>query len=196
MLKNVEIYEIMWFEDVGVKVMLLVMGKYFGCYVFKDKLKEFGFELGDNVLQDVFCWFKDLVDCKKYVYDEDIEVLVEDEINILGESIKVIVLMVIVGIGGFQKVILIMDVDGQYIIKEVMGDGLVDVIFNVIKVIVLYEVILLFYQVYVVIEGMDVQVEVFVWLEVDGCIVIGKGVDIDMLVVFVWVYVLVMNKLV
>jgi isopropylmalate/homocitrate/citramalate synthase len=78
MLKNAETYEIMRPEDVGVKATSLVMGKHSGRHAFRDKLKELGFELGDNALQDAFRRFKDLADRKKHVYDEDIEALVED----------------------------------------------------------------------------------------------------------------------
>ena len=56
------------------------MGKHSGRHAFREKLKELGYELGDNAFEDAFKRFKDLADRKKHVFDEDIEALVDDEI--------------------------------------------------------------------------------------------------------------------
>lgn len=195
MLKNAETYEIMRPEDVGVKATSLVMGKHSGRHAFKDKLKELGYELGDNALQEAFRRFKDLADRKKHVYDEDIEALVENEIAIAGETTKVLALTVIAGTGGPQKAILTMDVNGQHITKEATGDGPVDATFNAIKAIVPHEATLQLYQVHAVTEGTDAQAEVSVRLEADGRIATGKGADTDTLVSSARAYVSAMNKL-
>ncbi|MEP0233865.1 2-isopropylmalate synthase [Roseibium sp.] len=195
MLKNAETYEIMRPEDVGVKATSLVMGKHSGRHAFKDKLKELGYELGDNALQDAFRRFKDLADRKKHVYDEDIDALVEDEISIAGENTKVIALTVIAGTGGPQKAILTMDVDGKHETREATGDGPVDATFNAIKAIVPHEATLQLYQVHAVTEGTDAQAEVSVRLEADGRIATGKGADTDTLVASARAYVSAMNKL-
>ena len=72
MLKNAGTYEIMTPESVGVSKTSLVMGKHSGRHAFKEKLKELGYELGENALEDAFARFKDLADRKKIVYDEDL----------------------------------------------------------------------------------------------------------------------------
>jgi len=195
MLKNAETYEIMRPEDVGVRATSLVMGKHSGRHAFKDKLKELGYELGDNALQEAFRRFKDLADRKKHVYDEDIEALVEDEIATANESIKVIALTVIAGTGGPQKAILTMDVNGQHVTKEATGDGPVDATFNAIKSIVPHEATLSLYQVHAVTEGTDAQAEVSVRLEASGRISTGKGADTDTLVASARAYVAAMNRL-
>ena len=80
MLKHPQTYEIMTPESVGVGKTSLVMGKHSGRNAFRDKLKELGYELGENALEDAFNRFKELADRKKHVYDEDIEALVDEEI--------------------------------------------------------------------------------------------------------------------
>ena len=80
MLKNVETYEIMRPEDVGVKATSLVLGKLSGRHAFRDKLETLGYELDDDAFEDAFRRFKDLADKKKHVFDEDIVALVDDEI--------------------------------------------------------------------------------------------------------------------
>ncbi|WP_430511708.1 2-isopropylmalate synthase [Pannonibacter phragmitetus] len=195
MLKNAETYEIMRPEDVGVKATSLVMGKHSGRHAFKDKLKELGYELGDNALQEAFRRFKDLADRKKNVYDEDIEALVEDEISTSGEGAKVIALTVIAGTGGPQKAILTMDIDGRHETKEATGDGPVDATFKAIRAICPHNATLSLYQVHAVTEGTDAQAEVSVRLEANGRIATGKGADTDTLVASARAYVAAMNRL-
>ena len=48
MLKNVETYEIMRPEDVGLSKSTLSLGKLSGRAAFRDKLKQLGYQLGDN----------------------------------------------------------------------------------------------------------------------------------------------------
>ena len=80
MLKHTQTYEIMTPESVGVGKTSLVMGKHSGRNAFRSKLKELGYELGENALEDAFNRFKALADRKKHVYDEDLEALVDEEI--------------------------------------------------------------------------------------------------------------------
>ncbi|NRG17889.1 2-isopropylmalate synthase [Rhizobiales bacterium] len=195
MLKNAETYEIMRPEDVGVKSTSLVMGKHSGRHAFRDKLKELGYEVGDNAFQDAFRRFKELADRKKHVYDEDIEALIETEIATQGEQIKVIALTVIAGTGGPQKAILTMDIDGRHETREATGDGPVDATFNAIKDIVPHDATLSLYQVHAVTEGTDAQAEVSVRLEADGRMATGKGADTDTLVASARAYVSALNKL-
>src|ERR687886_1299568 len=71
-LKNVQTYEIMRPEDVGLFRSSLVMGKHSGRHAFKKKLEELGYAIGENALNDAFIRFKALADKKKEVFDEDI----------------------------------------------------------------------------------------------------------------------------
>ena len=80
MLKNVETYEIMRPEDVGVNATSLMLGKLSGRHAFRDKLENMGYALEDAAFEDAFRRFKDLADKKKHVFDEDIVALVDDEI--------------------------------------------------------------------------------------------------------------------
>src|SRR5512136_1229417 len=173
MLKNAQTYEIMTPESVGVKQTSLVMGKHSGRHAFREKLKELGYDLGDNAFEDAFHRFKDLADRKKHVYDEDLEALVDQEIASAHDRIKVVALTVIAGTGGPQKATLTLDVDGKQHTHESTGDGPVDATFRAIKAIVPHEARLPLYQVSAVTEGTDAQAEVSVRLEADGKTVTG-----------------------
>jgi len=195
MLKNAETYEIMTPESVGVKATSLVMGKHSGRHAFRSKLKELGYEVGDNQLEDAFKRFKDLADRKKHVYDEDIEALIGDEVASAAESIRLLSLTVIAGTGGAAKAIISLDVEGTHVTKEVSGNGPVDAIFNAIKAIVPHEATLSLYQVHAVTEGTDAQAEVSVRLEEDGKSVTGRGADPDTMVASAKAYLSSLNKL-
>ncbi len=58
MLKNAETFEIMRPEDVGLAETNIVMGKHSGRAALRSKLKDLGYELADNQLNDVFVRFK------------------------------------------------------------------------------------------------------------------------------------------
>ncbi len=78
MLKSADTFEIMRPEDIGLSGTSLPLGKHSGRAALRAKLKELGFELADNQLNDVFVRFKALADRKKEVYDDDIVALVTD----------------------------------------------------------------------------------------------------------------------
>src|SRR5438067_826133 len=82
MLKYRETYEIMDPSTVGIPQSSLVMGKHSGRHAFKDRVKQLGFTLDDEQLEQAFVKFKALADKKKEVFDEDIEAIVDDQLEI------------------------------------------------------------------------------------------------------------------
>jgi 2-isopropylmalate synthase len=196
MLKNAQTYEIMTPESVGVKQTSLVMGKHSGRHAFVHKLRDLGYELAGNQLEDAFIRFKALADRKKHVYDEDIEALVDEEIATAQDRIKLVSLSVIAGTRGPQRATMKLDIDGRPAIEEREGNGPVDAVFNCIKALVPHEATLELFQVHAVTEGTDAQAEVSVRLSEDGKSVTGKGADPDTLVASANAYLAALNKLV
>ncbi len=195
MLKHNQTYEIMTPESVGLRESILVMGKHSGRHAFREKLKELGYELGDNAIQDAFRRFKDLADKKKQIFDEDIVALVDDEVFRGHDRIRVASLKVIAGTEGPQEAYLTLEIDGELHREEATGDGPVDAVFNAIKAICGHTAHLKLYQVHAVTQGTDAQAEVSVRLEEDGRTVIGRGADTDTLVASARAYVNALNKL-
>ena len=196
MLKNSQTYEIMTPESVGVSKTSLVMGKHSGRAAFREKLKEMGYDLGENALNDAFRRFKDLADRKKTVYDEDIAALVDDEIVTANDLIKVVGLTVIAGTNGPQSAALTLDFDGEKRTHQATGNGPVDAIFNAIHALVPHNAKLELFQVHAVTEGTDAQAEVSVRLSEAGKSVTGRGAEPDTLVAAARAYVSALNKLI
>jgi len=195
-LKNAQTYEIMTPESVGLKKSNLVMGKHSGRHAFREKLKELGYTLGDNAVNDAFKRFKDLADKKKEVFDEDLVALVDDEVVRENDRIKFVSLEVIAGTKvARQSADLELEVDGVLKHTTATGDGPVDALFNAIKQLTTDTQHLQIYQVNAVTGGTDAQAEVTVRLEENGKTVMGQGADTDTLVASARAYINALNKL-
>ncbi len=195
MLKHAGTYEIMTPESIGLGRSSLVMGKHSGRHAFKAKLKELGFELGDNALEEAFRRFKDLADKKKDVFDEDLVALVDDQVVRSNEHIRFVSLQVIAGSKGPQRADLELEIGGETKSTTATGDGPVDATFKAIKQLFPHEAHLQLYQVQAVTAGTDAQAEVTVRLEENGKTVNGQGADTDTLVASCKAYLHALNKL-
>lgn len=196
MLKNANTYEIMTPESVGLTESKLVMSKHSGRHAFREKLKELGFELGDNALNEAFARFKNLADRKKEIFEDDLIALVEDEMVRENERIRFLSLQVQAGTRGPQTATMVLSVDGKEAPASVVGNGPVDAIFKAVREIYPHEdARLLLYQVHAVTGGTDAQAEVTVRLEEKGKTVTGTGTDADTLVASARAYIHALNKL-
>ncbi|TRW96567.1 2-isopropylmalate synthase [Paracoccus sp. M683] len=195
-LKNVETFEIMKPADIGLNEANIAMGKHSGRAALRAKLKDLGYEVGDNQLKDVFVRFKSLADRKKEVFDEDLVALMQDSSANTGEDhLQVKHLRVICGSDG-QSADLTMVVDGEEKTVHATGDGPVDACFNAVKQIFPHQARLQLYQVHAVTEGTDAQATVSVRMEEDGRIVNGQSADTDTILASVKAYVGALNHLI
>ncbi len=194
MLKNARTYEIMTPESVGLTRSKLVLGKHSGRHAFREKLRELGYHLGDNAVEDAFRRFKDLADMKKEVFDEDIIALVDDEVLRANDRIRLVSLAVECGTRS-PKAALELNVEGDTRGCEDTGDGPVDAVFRCIKRLVPTEARLKLYQVHAVTGGTDAQAEVTVRLDEHGRTVNGQGADTDTIVASAKAYLNALNKL-
>ncbi|MFT6658658.1 2-isopropylmalate synthase [Maritalea sp.] len=195
MLKNAETFEIMTPASVGIKETSLVMGKHSGRAAFKDKLKDLGYELGDNAFQEAFVRFKDLADRKKTVYDDDLVALVDDEMGSIEDKIKLVAMSVSSTIGGDHVCDLTVSVEGEEKSVHISGSGSVDAIFNAIKEAVGANPHLVHYGVDAVTGGTDAQANAHVRLEMNGRIASGRTAEPDTLVASARAYLNAYNRL-
>jgi 2-isopropylmalate synthase len=195
MIKNRQTYEIMTPESVGLTHSSLKLGKLSGRNAFRTKLKELGYDLGDNALEEAFKRFKDLADRKRDIFDDDLIALVDDEMATAEQRVKFVSLEIYAGSKGPQRATLEIEVDGKLACVTATGNGPVDATFNAIKQIVPHEAQLQLYQVHAVTKGTDAQAEVSVRLEENGRTVNGQGADPDTLVASARAYLNALTKL-
>lgn len=195
MLKNSETFEIMRPSDVGLSGTSLPLGKHSGRAALRAKLKELGYELADNQLNDIFVRFKDLADRKKEVYDDDLIALIRQN-DTVEDHLKLKHLRVVCGTEGPQTADLTLEIEGEEKSVNATGDGPVDSAFNAVKAIFKHSARLQLYQVNAVTEGTDAQATVSVRLEEDGRIATGQSADTDTVVASVKAYINALNRLI
>ena len=196
MLKHTGTYEIMTPESVGLLESSLVLGKHSGKHAFNEKLKELGYNLGDNALMEIFGRFKDLADKKKEIFDEDIIALIGDQIQRNDEFIKFVSLFVNAGSLEKHEATITVDIDKIKKISTASGNGPVDATFNALKEITNIKSRLKLYQVHAITAGTDAQGEVTVRLEEEGLSSQAKGSDPDIIVASAKAYINALNRLI
>ncbi|PHP27214.1 2-isopropylmalate synthase [Limimaricola cinnabarinus] len=194
MLKNAETFEIMRPEDVGLAGTSLPLGKHSGRAALRAKLKDLGFEMAENQLNDTFVRFKELADRKKEVYDDDLIALVRQN-EAVSDRVRLKSLKVICGTEGPQHAEMTLTIDDAEKSVDATGDGPVDATFNAIKALFPHEARLQLYQVAAVTEGTDAQATVSVRLEEDGRIATGQSADTDTVVASAKAYINAVNRL-
>ncbi|MGB8621513.1 MAG: 2-isopropylmalate synthase [Paracoccaceae bacterium] len=195
MLKNAETFEIMRPEDIGLASTSLVMGKHSGRAALRAKMKELGYDLGDNQLKDVFVRFKALADRKKEVYDDDLIALMQDATEEGAGRLQVKFLRVICGTEAPQSADLTLTIDGEDKQVTATGDGPVDATFNAVREVFPHDAHLQLYQVHAVTGGTDAQATVSVRMEENGMIATGQAADTDTVVASAKAYVHALNRL-
>ena len=196
MLKHAGTYEIMTPESIGLNKSSLVLGKHSGKHAFSEKLKELGYEPGNNALMELFGRFKDLADKKKEIFEEDLIALVEDRAASYNEHIKFVSLAV--NAGSFEKheANLSIQIDNEPKMTKSNGNGPVDATFNAIKELTSTNYRLKLYQVHAITAGTDAQGEVTVRLEDDELSSQAKGSDPDIIVASAKAYINALNRLI
>lgn len=195
-LKNAETYEIMTPESIGLEKNKLPLGKLSGRHAFKDKLKDLGYDIGDNALNEGFAQFKKLADRKKEVYDDDIIAIIDQSSVTQVQKIQFVSLKVVCGSEG-QTADLTLNIDGEEKSVSCEGNGPVDAVFTAIKKLCGELAHLKLYQVQAVTQGTDAQAEVLVRLETDdGKTYNGTNADVDTLVASAKAYISALNRLI
>jgi 2-isopropylmalate synthase len=197
MLKSADTFEIMRPEDVGLSGTSLPLGKHSGRAALRAKLKELGFDMIDNQLNDLFVRFKALADRKKEVFDDDLIALVTDAAAAgTKDHLELKFLRVICGTEAPQSADITLRVGEKDVQATAQGDGPVDAAFNAVKALYPNEAVLQLYQVNAVTEGMDAQATVTVRVEEGGRITTGQAADTDTIVASVKAYVNALNRLI
>ncbi|WP_127104770.1 2-isopropylmalate synthase [Pararhodobacter zhoushanensis] len=195
-LKNVQTFEIMRPEDIGLTAKNIAMGKHSGRAALRAKMAELGYDLGDNQLKDVFVRFKALADRKKEVYDDDLVALVADTAASGGDDhLQIRKLRVVCGTEGPQEAELTMSVGGEEHYVDATGDGPVDAVFNAVKMLYPHDAKLDLYQVQAVTEGTDAQATVSVRVSRAGMVFTGQSADTDTVVASAKAYVNALNRM-
>lgn len=194
-LKDKHTYEIMTPESIGLSTNKIVLGRHSGRHGFRSRLEALGYNMTQEELNRAYEQFIIIADKKKEVFDEDLEVIVENEIY----NHKVIDLIDFQIFSGNQMVptatIGIKFNDKLY--KEAAwGDGPVDAVFKAIDRITNIPVKLNEYQLHSVTGGKDALGEVSVKISSNGYKVTGRGASTDIIEASIRAYLDALNRLI
>lgn len=196
-LKNRETYEIMTPESVGLEKNSIVLGKLSGRAALKDRLKDMGYDLSEELLNETFSRFKDLADKKKEILDEDLFSLVDNSVMSQNARYSLVSLDVECGTNNDAKVSLILNIDGRELATESSSiDGPVDAIFLAIDKLIPHDCRLELYHVQAVTKGSDAQADVTVRLARGNRIFSSSGSNTDVLVASAIAYINCLQKIV
>ncbi len=191
-------YEIMKPESIGLTESKLVLGKHSGRHAFAKRLKDLGYKLSLSQLDKVFVSFKILADRKKQIYDEDLHMLVEDEVNIDRKQREIFSLDYIHTISGNKAVptaTVRLKKEKEIIQEASCGDGPVDAAYKAIDKICGFKVTLTDYNLRAISGGKDALGEVLIKLKWKDKIINGRGSSTDIIEASAKAYLNAINKI-
>ena len=195
MLKHAQTYEIMRPEEVGLQRTELVLGKHSGRHALRQKIRDLGYHLDDQQLQQVFEQFKVLADRKKVVYDADIEALAE---SVLHSGPAIWTLEAVTCNGGSGTVpsaaVVLWHKDGIVHKDAGTGDGPIDAIFKTIERVTGIDLKLKDYSVRSITEDEDAQGEAQIEAEHNGRTLRGRAVSTDIIEASAQAFLQVVNR--
>jgi len=193
-IRKSETYEIMTPEDIGRTSSELVLGRHSGRHGLRKRCEELGYRLPDEALDDVYQKFIVLTDKKKEVYDEDLLVLLEEEIESAPEVYRLEYLQTTAGSATVPTATVRLAKGEESWLDSAVGDGPVDAAYRTVERITGVSGRLLDYSIRSVTKGKDALGEVFVTVEFDGAVIVAHGSSTDVIEASVIAYLNALNK--
>ncbi|MCU0615459.1 MAG: 2-isopropylmalate synthase, partial [Desulfobacterales bacterium] len=119
-------------ETIGLSQSKLILGKHSGRHALRSHLKDMGYDLSDEELNQVFTRFKEIADKKKHVMDEDLEVIVTEGILRTAETFTLEYLHVVSGTTVYPMASVRLNINGRTVQGAGYGNGPIDSAFNTI----------------------------------------------------------------
>jgi 2-isopropylmalate synthase len=187
-------YEIMTPEDIGRTSSELVLGRHSGRHGLRKRCEALGFDLSDEALKEVYKKFIALTDKKKEVYDEDLLVLLEEEIESAPEVYRLEYLQTTAGSATVPTATVRLAKAEESWLDSAVGDGPVDAAYRAVERITGVSGTLLDYSIRSVTKGKDALGEVFVTVQFNGTVIVAHGSSTDVIEASVIAYVNALNK--
>ncbi len=189
-------YEIMTPQSVGIPESKLVLGKHSGRHALEKRIKELGCSVTGEQLDKIFMRFKELADRKKYVFDEDLLALVEEETALVPQYYILEYLHATAGSGTVPTATVKIRKGGKIFQEAACGDGPVDACYKAIDKITGIKAQLLEYGLRAISSGKDAVGEVTVRVGYKKDTILGRGRSTDIIEASAKAYLNALNKIV
>jgi 2-isopropylmalate synthase len=183
--------------SLGISKSSLVLGKHSGRAAFRDRAVQLGYaSMTDAQLEPAFVKFKALADKKKEVFDEDIEAIIDDQLEIESALWTLTGVQVTTGSSTIPTAtVTLKDSNGETVQDASIGDGPVDAIYSAIQRLTGIKADLVDYRIRSVSKGRDAQGEALVEIDHNGRSVKGRGLSTDILQASALAYLAAINRL-
>jgi 2-isopropylmalate synthase len=192
-LKNIETYEILNPQDIGIDNNSIVLTARSGRAALKHRLSVLGIELSPAKLSEVYQQFLKLADKKKDINDDDIMMLAGADRS-HNHRIKLEYLQVTSGSGVRPVAALGLNVAGEHFEAAAGGNGPVDAAIKALKKIIDRPMILREFTIQALSRGSDDVGKVHMQVEYDKQIYYGFGANTDIIAASVEAYIDCINK--
>lgn len=193
-LKLRQTYEIIDPKRIGLSGSQLILGKHSGRHAFRERLEKLNFNLSPKELDRAFARFKDLADQKKYVFDRDIEALIEEQISKVPETWQLVYLKTTSETDVKPAATIRLKRKNRILEATSVGDGQVDACYKAVEKIVKMKAKLIDYAIQSASSGKDAVGEVSIKLQVGDVEVTGRGTSTDVIHASIKAYLFAINK--
>ncbi len=192
-LKNIQTYEIINPQDVGINDNSIVLTARSGRAALKHRLSVLGIELDQEKLDKVYEAFLKLADRKKDINDDDILVIAGADRSV-NHNIKMEYLQVTSGVGVRSVASLGLSIAGESFEAAASGNGPVDAAIKALKKIINRQMTLKEFTIQAISKGSDDVGKVHMQVEYDGREYYGFGANTDIVAASVEAYIDCINK--
>ena len=194
-LKKRQTYEIIDPKRIGLSGNQLLLGKLSGRHAFNARVRKLGFRLPSSEMAAAFQRFKQLADMKKYIFDEDIETLLQEGAGQVPEVWKLEHLSTTTETRKAPHAHIVLSFSGKKKEASSSGDGPIDACYKALEKIIDQSAKVTHFGIQSVTGGKDAQGEVVVKLTVQSREVTGRGTSTDIIEASVKAYLHAINKI-
>jgi 2-isopropylmalate synthase len=195
MLENSLTYEIMRPETIGLHSGKLVLGKHSGKHGLQAKLQEMGYDLSGDDLTLVFKHFKKLADQKKYLDNEDLDIIITEALMRSSETYIVNDFHLINEKEGGATVQIALSMQGRTAEMTLTGNSPISTVFQAIADLTETTAEVVGFSANALCDGKDAHVESSVRLTDGRHTVLGRATNTDVIHAFADAYVNGLNRL-
>ena len=181
-------------ESIGVPQKQMMLGKHSGRHAFEGRLRDLGYHIEGEELEQAFERFKELADQKKVVHDRDLEMIVGQHMEQNIGRFRLYSFIINSGNHMHATAAVRLRVDEQEVERVALGSGPIDAGFKAINEIVGQEFELSDYSLHSVTEGEDALGEAVVKLLYQGEMYTGRGISTDVIEASLKAYINGVNK--
>ncbi len=194
-LKNPLTYQIITPESVGAEGSKVVLGKQSGKHGLQARLVELGWNLTEAEVGKVYVKFKDVADRKRVITDEDLEALITECVLHADESFQYKRLKTEEKTPGQMNVEVELLLHGATVKGVGRGTSPIRAVFDAIEAVTGCQPEIMNLSVNALSNGLDAQGEAIVRLKEAGKVILGRGIDSDIIVACAKAYINGLNRI-